>query len=547
MRLSLRLLVFTGGSLGVLFGLPWLALMSLAGQLFSLPYPPFELFEWFTRLLPGGLVTFGIDSLVRLLSALNLGPTAQAAKTAEILMAYGLFLALLFGMGALLAIFTDRLRMAWAAAGVLAGLALALISTALAIWGGWDPSAHPGGLVWLLAASLGWGLLLVWSLSRLTTTITQQQNAARRRFLGGLALGSLGLALAALGIERWISGQKTTAGPVAEAPQLPAPGSMPTPQPTAAGFVNVPGTRPEITPIDDFYRVDINLLPPRQRQVSNAASSLAERLAIEGETDLPAESYRLVVDGFVANRLVLDLPAIMAFPTQEQYATLECISNPVGGDLISTTLFQGARLKDVLEKAGLQPGAVDIKFTCVDGYTESLPIDSAMDPRTLLCYAMGNQPLTEKHGAPIRLYTPDRFGMKNPKWIIRIEAVNEDYLGYWEQRRWSEQAWVQTTSVIDAANPSGGQVQVGGIAFAGARGISAVEIQADGGEWQPAMLNNPLSPLTWVLWSAVLQLSPGEHRLTVRAIDGDGAIQTAQVAPTHPDGATGLHSFSITF
>jgi flavin reductase (DIM6/NTAB) family NADH-FMN oxidoreductase RutF len=135
--------------------------------------------------------------------------------------------------------------------------------------------------------------------------------------------------------------------------------------------------------------------------------------------------------------------------------------------------------------------------------------------------------------------------MKNPKWIILIEAVNEDYLGYWEQRRWSEQAWVQTTSVIDAANPSGGEVRVGGIAFAGARGISRVEIQADGGDWLPVQLNRPLSPLTWVLWSTSLQLGPGQHQISVLAVDGDGAIQTAEVSPTHPDGATGYHKTTI--
>ena len=551
MTLPLRILALIGAALGLLLGLPWLALMALAGQLTSLPYAPFELFEWSTRLLPGGLITFGIEAMVSLLAGFNLGQTSQVAKTAEILMAYGLFLVMLAGLGALFALILSRWRTSWVVPGALAGFVLALLTIALAVWGGWHPAGDLGGLAWLLGVCLAWGLLLAWGLARSASALSQEQDSGRRRFLGSMALGSLGVAIAALGLERWLSRGEEAVTPMVEALQTPAPGLLPTPQPATTGFSDtagysaVPGTRPELTPIEDFYRVDINLLPPGQGEVSNSAGNLVERLAIEGETDLPASSYVLVVDGLVENRLAFDLSAIKAFPQQQQYATLECISNPIGGDLIGTTLFQGVRLKDVIEKAVLLPEAVDIKFTCVDGYTESLPIASAMDPRTLLCHSMGNEPLTEKHGAPIRLYTPNRFGMKNPKWIILIEAVSEDYQGYWEQRRWSEQAWVQTTSVIDAANPSGGLVKVGGIAFAGARGISKVEIQADGGVWLPVQLNRPLSPLTWVLWSASLQLDPGEHAITVRAVDGDGGIQTADVAPTHPDGATGYHSLSI--
>jgi hypothetical protein len=243
---------------------------------------------------------------------------------------------------------------------------------------------------------------------------------------------------------------------------------------------------------------------------------------------------------------LLTLNDLKKFPRIDQYATLTCISNLVGGDLISTTLFSGTRLKDVLEQAGLKLDAVDIKFTSVDGYTESLPIESAMDERTLLCYAMDNQPLTQEHGAPLRLYTPDRFGMKNPKWIIKIEAINEDYLGYWEKRGWSEQAWVQATSVIDATQTEDqGQIQVGGIAFAGARGIEAVQVRLDQGDWVPAELDDVLSPLTWVLWRATLPYSPGAHELTVRATDGTGALQTAERRNTHPDGATGYHTITI--
>jgi DMSO/TMAO reductase YedYZ molybdopterin-dependent catalytic subunit len=544
MALPRRIQALTGAALGFLLGLPWLAGMAVASRQTGLPYAPFELFEWFTRLLPGDLITSGIESLISLLNLLNLGPTAQIGKSTELLMAYGLFMVLLAGLGAIFGLLLGRWSASWLVIGLLAGILLEFVSAALSVWGGWSPAADPVGLVWLTAACLTWGLLLAWGLAASAYAVIQEQDKERRRLLSGLVLGSLAAAAAIIGLERWLTRPEAVAA-LPESPPTPSPAPTPSLQPTAAGFSAVPGTRPEITPIEDFYRVDINLLPPGQGEVSNSAGNLAERLRIEGETDLPASSYVLVIDGLVEKKLALDLAAIKAFPRQKQYATLECISNPVGGDLIGTTLFQGIRLKDVLEKAGLLPEAVDIKFTCVDGYTESLPIASAMDPLTLLCYAMGSQPLTEKHGSPIRLYTPNRFGMKNPKWIIQIEAVNEDYQGYWEKRRWSERAWVQTTSVIDATNSSKNEIQVGGIAFAGARGISRVEIQADDGDWRPVQLNRPLTPLTWVLWSASLQLGTGQHMLTVRAVDGDGAIQTGEISSTHPDGATGYHSLRI--
>jgi hypothetical protein len=254
----------------------------------------------------------------------------------------------------------------------------------------------------------------------------------------------------------------------------------------------------------------------------------------------------LEVAGLVDNPLRLSYADFTAMPHDNFYATLECISNQVAGDLISTTWFSGVPLRDVLDRAGLQPTAATIKFSCTDGYTESLPLSSAVDPETRLCFAMGGQPLQVKHGFPVRLFTPNRFGMKNPKWITRIEALQDDYAGFWEQRGWSQQAFVETTSVMDATTMGHStSLDVGGIAYAGARGIQAVEIKVDEGEWQPAQLKPALSNLTWVLWRALLPLAPGNHRLTVRAIDGTGQVQTEEPSPPIPDGATGYDQRSV--
>jgi DMSO/TMAO reductase YedYZ molybdopterin-dependent catalytic subunit len=168
-----------------------------------------------------------------------------------------------------------------------------------------------------------------------------------------------------------------------------------------------------------------------------------------------------------------------------------------------------------------------------------------MNEQTLIAYATNGQPLLAEHGFPARLYTPNRYGMKNPKWLTAIEAIGSAYGGYWEQGGWNKDAIVKTTSVIDAIDvdqAQSGSVPVGGIAFAGARGFNSVELSIDGGAWQPAQLKAPLSPLTWRLWRFNWNAPKGHHTLVVRATDGTGALQTSDQAPLHPDGASGYVS-----
>jgi DMSO/TMAO reductase YedYZ molybdopterin-dependent catalytic subunit len=294
----------------------------------------------------------------------------------------------------------------------------------------------------------------------------------------------------------------------------------------------------------NFFRVDINLRSPRPDQVVDQARQQASALADQHQLNLPEADYVLGIYGLVEQPRIVSLEQILALDRVDQFATLECISNPIAGDLIDTTLFSGAQLAQILAMAGLKDQVEDVVFHCADGYSESLPLSSALDERTLLCYAMGGEALSEQHGFPFRLYTPDRFGMKNPKWIVAIEAVAEDYSGYWPERGWVEQAWVQTEAVIDSIEAEqAGTVNLAGIAFAGARGISAVEVRVDDSGWERAALNRPLSPLTWVQWSHTFPgLDPGEHTCQARAVDGRGQLQPAAVAEPFPAGATGYHS-----
>jgi hypothetical protein len=158
-------------------------------------------------------------------------------------------------------------------------------------------------------------------------------------------------------------------------------------------------------------------------------------------------------------------------------------------------------------------------------------------------------PLPVEHGYPLRIYIPDCYGMKQPKWIQDIEAISSWEPGYWVRRGWDREARVKATSVIDViasdAKTTAGTIPIGGIAYAGARGISRVELRVDDGDWQPATLRTPLSPTTWVIWRYEWPSQPGRHDITVRCVDGDGNMQIVEVSPPHPSGASRLHTRSI--
>ena len=173
----------------------------------------------------------------------------------------------------------------------------------------------------------------------------------------------------------------------------------------------------------------------------------------------------------------------------------------------------------------------------------------ASDERIMLCYAWDGEPIPFDHGFPLRIWLPDRYGMKQPKWITGIEVTDEYQPGYWVERSWDEVAQVKATSVIDtiAVNDivekdNQKLVPVGGIAFAGARGISKVEVRVDGGPWQEAQLRAPLSETTWVIWRHDWPFQEGEHTFEVRCEEADGTPQIEEKRGNRPSGATGIHS-----
>jgi DMSO/TMAO reductase YedYZ molybdopterin-dependent catalytic subunit len=533
------------GMAGGLTALTVVALAYLGNQLVGLPFFPFDLFDWITRILPGGLVIGTIELMVKVLDLLRLGPTSVVAKQAEQSIAIVQFLVGGVLLGLLLAWLARRFN---GRVGLTAGVILWLAALVVEAWLGFSTGGFGSGtslfsIIWLGILMVGWALVLgrlMVETALPATEISKEQPApapaarpaqaqgglSRRQFLFLVGAGSFVAWVSALGVSLASgSGSATEAQSTPAAPGLgetSGPDKSPSQAELAKRFAPVPGTRPELTSTADFYRIDINTVPPQ----------------VDGNT------WRLKLDGLVDHPLTLSLDDLRAMPANSQAITLECISNPIGGDLISTAVFTGVPFKLVLQQAGVQAGAQAVDMQAVDGFYESIPMAEAMDERTLLVYAMNGVPLPIAHGYPLRIYIPNHFGMKQPKWIQSMTVVAQPQTGYWVERGWSEQAVVQTTSVIDAVDTQGSSqtkvVPVGGIAYAGARGISKVEVQVDGGDWQTAELRDPpLSPLTWVQWRFLWTATPGRHVLSVRCTDGDGALQDATLADTFPNGATG--------
>jgi DMSO/TMAO reductase YedYZ molybdopterin-dependent catalytic subunit len=360
------------------------------------------------------------------------------------------------------------------------------------------------------------------------TADSEPASPGRRRALLGTAAIAAAIALVSLPLSKVAAlGAGGLGGVATAARRLRTRVEIPAADPAVDALS---GITPRITANEDHYTVDTTLVKPRVL--------IDEwRLDIKGEVQSP---FSLTYDQ------LLDLDAV------EQMHTLECISNNVGGDLISTALWTGVPLRDLLDRAQVKSGAYDVVFTSVDGYTDSIRIDKAMEERTLVAYLMNGKTVPQDHGYPARMLVPDIYGMKNVKWIRSIDVKNYDFLGYWMQQGWSDSANVNTNARIDLPGRNvrwaGGTVSVAGIAFAGARGISKVEVSTDGGKsWNQATLETPMGPLTWRRWIyGWTPNGPGPAKLVVRATDGTGNTETPVGRSPYPDGATGYDSLDVT-
>ncbi|MGH2485039.1 MAG: molybdopterin-dependent oxidoreductase [Ktedonobacterales bacterium] len=290
------------------------------------------------------------------------------------------------------------------------------------------------------------------------------------------------------------------------------------------------GTVAPITPTSEFYLVTKNVIDP----------------------NIALADWALDVGGLVQTPARFDLARLQALPQVTRAITLECISNPVGGYLISNAMWRGVTIEALLhDRGGALPAGKEVVFTSADGFVSGQALDELIANGAMLAWEINGESLPSRHGYPVRVLIPNYYGEHSSKWLTSIEVVEHHVKGFYQQQGWY---WgpLHTFSRIDfprrgAHIATGQAVRVAGIAFAGSRGIQRVELSADGGSsWQPATLQPALSQDSWVLWEwDWTPAAPGKYKLMVRATDGTGAVQTPQQQCTVPAGATGYHSVPV--
>jgi DMSO/TMAO reductase YedYZ molybdopterin-dependent catalytic subunit len=525
----------TAALIGILFA-GW----KIAG----LPFVPFDFFDWLTRVLPGRVLGFGIGIMVGVIRALHLGPTSEIAKTVEHAIAItGLFVMGITGGAILFSILRTRPKVHPVFLGLVLGIVVAVPAMLISNQSSETATVGPGlRVVWILLVFAAWGAMLGRVGQRMIGIETANSNVEsateprveridRRHFL--VKLGGSAAAITVVGalVGEFAETRRKESATMAASEPVRWSAIHPLPN-VAAAVKPAPGTRPEFTSLENHYRIDINAIPPK----------------------VDEQRWRLKITGLVEQPLSLTLEQLRGYEPMHQFVTLSCISNPVGGDLISTTRWTGVSLQRLLPDLRLQPTATHLKIRSADEFFEVVALDAIKaDERIMLTYAWDGVPLRREHGFPLRIYIPDVHGMKQPKWIESIEFTDHWEPGFWVVRGWNKVAQMHATSVIDTVAVDmtiiGADkrklVPIGGMAHAGDRGISKVEVQVDNGAWEQALIRTPLSQLTWVIWRYDWPFRPGKHTFTVRCYDGNGTLQIAAPSPPEPDGATGLSSRSV--
>ncbi|MGW3348657.1 molybdopterin-dependent oxidoreductase [Nonomuraea rubra] len=349
----------------------------------------------------------------------------------------------------------------------------------------------------------------------------------RRRLLTGVAGGVVVAGAGAVLGNRLGARQAVDAArggvtlPRAATPARPLP---------AGADLRIGGLSPFVTPNKDFYRVDTALVVP---QVDPAEWTLR----IHGMVDRPVE---------------LTFADLLKLPLTEADVTLTCVSNEVGGPYVGNARWLGARMADVLRRAGLRADADMLLSTSADGFTCGTPVDVVMDGRdALFAVAMNGEVLPVDHGFPVRQVVPGLYGyVSATKWVVDIKVTRFDRdQAYWTPRGWSAMGPIKTQSRIDVPRQGGslkaGPATIAGVAWAQHTGVDAVEVRVDRGQWREARLAEVPGPDTWRQWAIDWAATPGEHTIEVRATDASGRTQTEQPAPPAPDGASGWHAVTV--
>lgn len=353
----------------------------------------------------------------------------------------------------------------------------------------------------------------------------------RRSFLrwsGAIGVASVAAALAGRRLFTQQNAPPVEGGSIPEPDQ---PASLPSGASVATQDLAAAGLTPIVVPNDRFYRIDTAIVTPH----------------------VELDEWRLRVTGLVEREIELTWDELVQLPIIEQYVTIACVSNEVGGGLVGNAAWTGVPLRTVLDMAGVRPEADQLVGISFDSFSAGMPVAWVMDESRvpMIAIGMNGQPLPREHGYPARLIVPGLYGyVSATKWLTELRLTTfRDYQAFWIVRGWAERAPILTQSRIDVprggASLPAGRVAVAGVAWAPDRGVERVEVRFDEDEWRETRLSTPISDASWVQWVYEWDAPPGSHRIEVRATDGTGAPQTDQRTPPFPDGARGYHRIEV--
>jgi len=503
-------------------------------ELLGLPYPPEAIFQLLINPVPGALQSVAVENL------------REYAKYSALTFASIIFVAI-YGVIAMGIGFLSRRKITkWQLIGV-GTIITTLLSLGLEAVFASSVSVLSSISGWALVAALavvinlGFASYVTSSIQIGPPTVTQptvRLTPERRKLLKRVGLGALAIAVVYFGARLGLS--LFSGQPVIQS-NTPIPvNSQQTSMQTSMGLTGAPDifsdprianlAASEVTDTRIFYRVDIDPFPPQ----------------------LNFDQWTLNVTGKVNKELTITKNDLLQMPTSDEYATLECVSNTINppAALISNAKWTGVPLATILNQAGLSPDAAYVIFHCAEGYSVGIPKERALEQGALLAYKMNDELLPQEHGSPLRAIIPGLYGMMNAKWITGIEVSDSVYLGYWQERGWTNDAQIHTTSIIyypQTGAQVSGSLPIAGVAFAGDRGISKVEVSTDGGStWNAAELKTPKSPYSWVLWAYNwTPTAKGSQTILMRATDGTGQTQDSNNTQPFPNGATGYNSIAV--
>ena len=496
---------------GLVGGLAGLAIAELvAWAIAPLGSPLAAAGQWVISVLPAPLINFGKDSL----------GTADKPILIVIVALVVLIVAVLAGISEYRRVASGLIIYV-----LLAAVGLFTVSTQQGVaWNDYLPTV----------IGLGVGYLVLWFvISRLRYWLPARRDAEagtaydRRSFL--LMSGALG-GLSVIGLVggRMLSGAKAAVATARNSVQLPSPTN--TVKVPAGADYDIDGLSPYVIPNEDFYRIDTALSVP----------------------SVNPDTWVLKVVGMVDNPISISFADLLAKPMVEHMATLTCVSNEVGGNLIGNALWLGYPIRDLLAEAKPQAGADMLLSRSVDGFTAGSPLSVVLDEnrQSLVAVGMNGKPLPAEHGFPARLVVPGLYGyVSATKWVTELKVTTFDAdQGYWTPLGWSAKGPIKLESRIEV--PTSGSVDAGTVAVAGVAwdqhvGINKVEVQVDNGRWNTAELAPVTGPDTWRQWKWAWPATSGQHTLTVRATNASGEVQTSALAQPAPNGASGWHQIEV--